>query len=85
VSKLSRRLARVEERLSPRREIEPQGWSETHYTNAWPEAREIPGADARQCTEHGPTCAVIVRPVQAPVRRVYILQGATAGPWMVDE
>ena len=77
-----RRLAAMEAKLLPRPKVEPQGAYETHYTNAWPACNDIPGVKARQCSEHGPSCAVTVTPVHASIRRVTVLEGAPAGPWM---
>ena len=54
------------------------GYYETHFTNAWPAAKDVPGIEARQCTEHGPTCAVKTTLISAPIKRVLVLEGATA-------
>ena len=54
------------------------GWYQTHYTNAWPAAKDLADIEVHHCTEHGETCAFTISLISAPMKRVLILQGATA-------
>lgn len=82
MSDLKRRLVAVEGKLLPPPPVEMLGAYETHYTQGWPGCRDYPNVEAVQCTEHGPTCAVVVTRISAPIRRIIVLEGAGAGPWL---
>jgi hypothetical protein len=84
MSTLRRRLANVETRLLPKPPMERRGSYETHYTDGWPGCLDYPESNAQRCTEteHGPNCAVMTTPVFSGLRRIIVLRGAGAGPWM---
>jgi hypothetical protein len=84
MSNLKKRITAVEVRLLPKPAPQMLGSYEKHYTEAWPECKDYPGIDVSQCTEHGPTCAVVITRISAPIHRIIVLNGATAGPWMIS-
>jgi hypothetical protein len=73
---------KIEERLLPKPPPEMRGSYELHYTEAWPDCQNFSGVECQHCTEHGPNCAVVINPISAPIRRVIVMQGAGAGPWL---
>jgi hypothetical protein len=81
MSTFARRLSALEGKLRPKT-AELLGSYEEHYTEAWPDCKDMPGIEAQQCTEHGPSCAVVITRISAPIHRVIVMQGAKAGPWM---
>ena len=74
---LSRRLDEIEKRLKPADE-DRQGTIEIHYTQAWPPTDEANGANLKQCTKHGASCAVSSGRTFDSLQRVYIFRG----PWL---
>ena len=72
------RLEKLEQKLRSSKPQEPQGWYQTHYTNAWPAARDLKDVEVHHCTEHGETCAYTITRFSATVKRMLILEGATA-------
>jgi hypothetical protein len=60
------------------------GAYELHYTEAWPDCLQYTHVETEHCTdpEHGPACAVVVTPISTPIRRIIVMTGAPAGPWL---
>ena len=74
---LQRRLEAVE---VFNRGADEGGATEDHFLRAWPPADDTFAEGLKQCTEHGPTCAVRVRRVIGRARRLYIFDVDFIGP-----
>jgi hypothetical protein len=72
---LARRLSAVEAKLRPAGQA--RGTYEIHFTEARPFENDCAGR--YDCGEpgHGPNCAVQVFPIDAPIRRMLVLES----PW----